>query len=158
LIEVYDVNRNAAIPTKQLINISTRGYVGTGDDVIIGGFVVAGNEPKRVLIRGVGPGLSGYGVSGLLADPVLKLYDWKGTTLLAQNDNWGTPQPVDASQFAATASEVASAANASGAFPLTTGSNDAVIVTTLQPGLYSAILSGANGTSGAAMVEVYETP
>ncbi len=157
LIEVYDVSANAALPTKQLVNISTRGQVGTGDDVLIGGFVVNGNGPKRVLVRGVGPGLSGFGVSGVLADPVLKLVDAKGV-LVAQNDNWGTAQPVDATQFAATASDVTAAAGATGAFPLTTGSTDSAIVITLQPGSYTAILSGANSGTGSAMLEVYDIP
>ncbi len=157
LMEIYDVGANDAVPTKQLINISTRGYAGTGDDVLVAGFVVAGNTPKRVLIRGVGPGLVSYGVGGTLSDPVLKVYD-AARTVIAQNDDWGTPQPLTATQSAATAADVVAATFASGAFPLTTGSKDAAVIITLNPGSYSAVTSGAQNGTGAAMIEVYELP
>jgi hypothetical protein len=157
LIEVYDVTANAAVPTKQLVNISTRAAVGTGDDVVVGGFVVAGNDPKRVLIRAVGPGLTAYGVTGVLNDPMLKLYS--GSTVVAQNDNWGTAQTVTGSTLTpATAAEITAADTASGAFPLTTGSSDAAIVATLAPGTYSVIVSGANNSTGSVLLEVYELP
>jgi hypothetical protein len=153
LIEVYDA---AASPTtKQLVNISTRGTVGGGDDVLIGGFVVSGDQPKRVLIRGIGPALARFGVSGTLADPVLTLYDAK-QAVVAKNDNWGTPQPIDASQVVASAADIAIADTAAGAFALTSGSADSAILITLKPGAYSAVVTGANGETGAAMVEIYE--
>lgn len=156
LIEVYDVSANAAVPTKQLINISTRGYVGTGDDVLIAGFAVSGNEPKQVLVRGVGPTLSTFKVAGALSDPILTIYDAKGT-VVAKNDNWGTPLQV-ASETPATAAQIMAADTATGAFALQSGSKDAAVVLTLQPGQYSAIVTGANGATGSAMVEVYEIP
>src|SRR5581483_9141937 len=132
LIEVYDVAANDAVPTKQLINISTRGSVGTGDDVLVGGFVVSGTEPKKVLVRGIGPALTAFGVKGALADPILTLYDGNGA-VVAQNDNW--------SDTAAT--EINAAATAAGAFPFAPNSRDAAIVLTLPPGQYSAIVTGA---------------
>ena len=157
LIEVYDASANAAVPTKQLINISTRGFVGTGDDVLIGGFVVNGNEPKRVLVRGIGPGLTAYGVANAIQDPMLKVYDAKGA-VIAQNNNWGTAQPINSQQTAATAAEITAANTATGAFPLVSGSADAAVLLTLNPGAYSAVITGANNTTGSAMVEIYEVP
>jgi sugar lactone lactonase YvrE len=157
LIEVYDVAANDTVPTKQLVNISTRGFADVGDKALVGGFVVSGNQPKRLLVRGIGPALTPFGVTGSLADPVLKIYAANGT-LIAQNDNWGTPQPIDNTQIAASAADVTAAASASGAFPLPSGSKDAAIVITLAPGAYTAIVSGANNTTGAALVEVYEIP
>lgn len=157
LIEIYDVAANSANPTKQLINISTRGTVGSGDDVLIGGFVVSGDQPKRVLIRGIGPGLSAFGVPGVLNDPAISIYDAK-QALVAKNDNWGTPQPINAGQTVSSAAEIAAANTATGAFALSPGSADAAVLITLPPGAYSAVVTGANGASGAAMVEVYEMP
>ncbi len=157
LIEAYDVAANAAVPTKQLVNLSTRGYVGTGENVLIGGFVVSGNEPKRLLIRAAGPSLGLLNVTGALTDPILNVYDAKGN-VIAKNDNWGTPTPVDSTQVAASASDVITAENATGAFPFPTSSTDAAVIITLNPGNYSAIVSGAANSTGAAMVEVYEIP
>jgi hypothetical protein len=155
-VEVYDVSATAAVPTKQLINISTRGTVGTGDDVLVGGFVVSGNEPKKVLVRAVGPALAAFKVSGSLSDPVLKVYA-ADHTLIAQNDNWSTPQKA-ASETPATAAEISAAETATGAFPFDAGSADAAVVLTLAPGQYSAVVTGAKNSSGAAMVEIYEIP
>jgi subtilisin family serine protease len=154
LVEVYDLLANATAPTKQMINLSTRGYV-SGDDVIIGGFVINGNQPKRVVIRAVGPGLAKFGVPGALADPVLALYDAK-SSLIARNDNWGTPQPIDATQSAASAADVVAANTSAGAFPLDLGSADACVVIALAPGAYSAVVRGVAGSAGAALIEVYE--
>lgn len=154
LIEVYDATATAS-STKHLVNISIRGNVGGGDDVLIGGFVVSGDQPKRILIRGIGPGLTAFGVAGALNDPLLTVYDSK-QGVVARNDNWGTPQPLDASQSLGTAADIAAADTAAGAFALTPGSADAALVLTLNPGAYSAVVAGANGAKGNAMVEVYE--
>ena len=156
LIEVYDVPASNTT-TRPLINISTRGTVGTGDDVLIGGFVIRGDVPKRVLIRGIGPKLADFGVPNVLGDPMLTVYDSK-QVVTAKNDNWGTPQPLTSGQSVGTATEIAAAATATGAFPLTSGSTDAVLLLTLDPGAYSAIVSGANNSRGAAMIEIYEVP
>lgn len=154
LIEVYDGTSNAAVPTKQLINISTRGTLDAGDS-IIAGFVVSGAQSKRVLIRAVGPGLESFGVSGVLVDPVVKVYD-ASRTLIAQNDNWETGQTVAQMPAPATPAQIAAAGTSAGAFALKPGATDAAVVLTLGPGAYTAIVSGAAGGSGAALVEVYE--
>jgi hypothetical protein len=157
LVEVYDVSANAAVPTKQLINISARGTVGAGDDVIIGGFVVSGAAPKRVLLRAIGPALSTFGVANVVSDPVLTLYD-SGGAVLARNDNWETAEAGSGVPLAGQPQDITDAESSSGAFALPGGSRDAAMVVTLNPGRYSVVASGANGATGAAIVEVYEVP
>lgn len=157
LIEVYDIGSADPNPTKQLINISTRGHVGTDQDVMVAGFVVSGDAPKRILIRGVGPGISQFGVSNVVADPLLKVYD-NQHAVVAQNDNWETAQPINATDTPATATQITSVDTSVGAFPLTAGSTDAAVLVTLNPGQYTAIVSGANSGTGNAIVEVYEVP
>lgn len=125
-----------------LRNLSTRGQVGTGANVLIAGFVIGGNSPKQVLIRAVGPSLTQYGVTNALADPQLSLF--QGGTTIASNDNWGG------------SSALASAFAQSGAFALDASSKDAVVVATLNPGAYTAQVSGVGGTSGVAMIELYD--
>lgn len=156
LAEIYDASMNPSGEYQRLINISTRGTVETGDGVLIGGFVITGNAPKRVLVRGVGPSLAGFGVPGTLADPRLALY--RDSTLVAQNDDWGVPTAVDATQQPATSTEIARAATLTGAFSLASGTKDAAVVVTLAPGAYTAQVAGAGGTSGVALVEIYEIP
>ena len=157
LVEVYDASTNTAISaSQQLVNLSTRGFVDTGEGNLIAGFVVAGNAPKRVLIRGIGPSLTQFGVPGAVADPMLKIYTAGSATPIAQNNDWTVPQPMGVTQFAATAAEINEAATATGAFPLTANSKDAAIVITLMPGQYSAVVTGANNSTGAGLVEVYE--
>ena len=127
-----------------LINISTRGVV-TPDQPLIAGFVVQGLTPKRVLVRAGGPALTPLGVSGVLADPRLRVVDNAGVTT-GENDDW----PYD--------NIVVSAAQQAGVFAFSPGSKDAAIVLTLNPGAYTALVTGANATSGNALVEVYELP
>ncbi|WP_414665060.1 beta strand repeat-containing protein [Horticoccus sp. 23ND18S-11] len=157
LAEIYDASEGTTVETQRLVNISTRGESAPGDGVLIGGIVVNGNAPKRLLIRGVGPSLAGFGVTGALTDSTLKIYD-SGGKLVAQNDNWETAQPVTPSQTAATGAEIAAAATASGAFALAPGSRDAAIVITLAAGSYTAHVTGAGGQTGVALIEVYELP
>jgi hypothetical protein len=128
------------------LNISTRGYVGTGGDILIPGFVIAGNGAKRLLIRAAGPALSQFGVSGVLADPQLAVF--KDSTQLFSNDNW--------SADAANVATVTSAGTAVGAFALAAGSKDAALVTSLEPGAYTIQVSGVGNTTGTAIVEVYD--
>jgi hypothetical protein len=142
LIEVYEAD--IGTPVARFTALSARNQVGTGDNIIIAGFVVTGNAPKTLLIRGIGPTLANYGVSGVLADPKLDLYS--GNTRIDGNDNWGG------------AAAVSSAFTVTGAFPLPANSKDAALLVTLQPGLYSAQVSGVNNTTGIALVEVYEVP
>ena len=152
LVEVYDAETNQ--PATQLINLSTRGFVDTGEGVLVAGFVVTGDTPKRVLVRGIGPALAGFGVTGVLSDSVLKLYS--GSNVIAQNDDWGTPQTVAGGSAPASGAEIAATAAATGAFALPAGSKDAALLVTLPPGSYSAVVSGAGSATGAGLVEVYE--
>ena len=143
LIEAYEADTGAA--GARFVALSARNQVGTGDNVLIAGFVVTGNAPKTLLIRGIGPTLASLGVSGVLADPQLALFD-RTSTKIAENDNWGGAAALS-SAFAAT-----------GEFPLPADSKDAALLVTLQPGLYSAVVSGVGGTTGIALVEIYEVP
>lgn len=145
LVEVYDLSAPAA--GQKLFNISTRASAGTGEATLTAGIVVSGSAPKRVLIRAVGPGLIQLGVTGVLAQPQLVLI--KDTVTVAQNTGWGTS--ADASAIAVAATQV-------GAFPLVAGSGDSALLVSLAPGNYSAQVLGVGGTSGVAIVEVYELP
>lgn len=142
LLEVYDAD--AATP-ERLVNLSARTRVGTGDDILILGFVISGQATKRVLIRGIGPSLAALGVTDVLADPRIELHDNKGA-LLAANDDWGGD-----SVESATMARV-------GAFPLPASSKDASLLITLPPGVYSAHVVGMNHSTGVALVEIYEAP
>jgi alkaline phosphatase len=133
--------------SNRLINLSTRGQVGTGADVMISGFVLNGTASHRLLIRGVGPELSRYQLQGVLADPVLRLFNSAGTEVARVND-WSEGGEA-----------VIAAANAAvGAFTLTSGSKDAAMLVTLPPGRYTVELSGHQGATGRALLEVYELP
>ncbi len=157
LAEIYDASATASTDTQRLVNISTRGTVDVGTDgLLIGGFVVTGNAPKKVLIRGVGPGLTAFGVAGALVDPRIAVYS--GSTLIAQNDDWSVAQPVNALQTVATAAEVTNAAVSAGSFALNAGTKDAAVLVTLAPGAYTAQVTGAAGQTGVALVEIYEVP
>jgi hypothetical protein len=142
LVEAYD---NAAVSsTSRLINMSTRARSGIDDDVLIVGFVVSGTANKTLLIRGIGPTLATLGVSGVLSDPVVRVY--RGNNLLVQNDDWG-----GSSQLALVHSQV-------GAFSIPTNSKDASLVLSLSPSAYTVQLFGKNGSTGVALAEIYEVP
>ncbi len=126
-----------------LKNLSTRGQVGTGANILFAGFVISGDTPKNVLIRAIGPSLASFGVTGALADTQLQLFN--GNTLLQTNDNWGG------------SAAISTASNLVGAFPLQPGSRDSAILATLAPGGYTAQISGVGGTTGVALVELYDT-
>jgi hypothetical protein len=146
LLEVYDADETGESRAK-VVNLSSRGPVGRGDDVMIVGFVINGSTPKKVLIRGVGPALTALGVTGALVDPKLQLF--KGATVINENDNWSS---------GADANDVVLAATASGALGLPLGSKDAAILVSLPPGVYSAHVRGVADTIGVALMEVYEVP
>src|SRR3984893_4827825 len=129
-------------------NISTRLAVGTSDNVLIGGIIIQGNAPKKVIIRAIGPDLTQYGVPDALQDPFLELHDGSGA-LIGQNDNWGTTIPGGV----ITSDQVAEI-QASGLAP--GDSHESAIISTLEPGNYTAIVRGANNITGAALVEVYD--
>jgi hypothetical protein len=143
LIEVYETNTS---DPAQLINISTRGEVGTGGDILIAGFVVQGSQPATVLVRAIGPALGAFNVSGFLANPVLTVFN-SSDAAIATNTGWGTgPNP----------SQITSVGASVGAFALSAGSADSALVLTLQPGNYSMQVTGAGGTTGIALAEVYQ--
>jgi len=127
-----------------LTNLSTRAEVGTGDNIIIAGFVVTGSQSKRILVRAVGPELNRFGVAGTLADPVLKVISDAGP--VAENDNWSTP---DGEAMKAAFREVF-------AFGLADNSLDSALVAELAPGKYTAQVSGKDGGQGVALVEAYD--
>lgn len=150
LVEIYDADE-PELPV-DVINISTRGNVGTAADILIAGFVIGGDRSQTVLIRGVGPTLADFGVADTISDPTLKILRNIGGGLtedVAENDNWGD---------AANLSEIPGVTQVVGAFPLSPGSGDAVILVTLPPGVYSAQLSGVAGATGNGLVEVYRAP
>ena len=130
----------------RLVNIATRAYCGTGNNVTIGGFVISGSKPKRVLIRALGPTLTAAGVAGALADPVMEVYS--GATVIATNDNW--PDGQNADQVAVLATSLGAGAMASG--DLTSSAT----ILTLAPGAYTVIIRGRNTTSGITLFEVFD--
>jgi len=141
LVELYDTEMDNGA---KLVNVSARTQVGTGGGVLIAGFNVSGTGPRTLLIRAVGPTLEAFGVTGALADPKLELYSSGTVEPVASNDNW------DASNGAAFAQV--------GAFNLVSASRDAVLLVTVNPGTYTAKVSGVNDTTGVALIEVYEMP
>jgi hypothetical protein len=144
VIEVYDLGDSGI---SRLANISTRGFVDTGDNVMIGGFIVGGGlgagatGSERVLVRAIGPSLSAFGIAGALANPTLELYNSNGV-VLASNDNWKDSQRT--------------AIEASGLQP--TNDLESALVRTIPAGAYTAIVRGAGGGTGVALVEAYNLP
>jgi plastocyanin len=123
----------------QLLNISTRMRVQTGENVLIGGFIVTGTAPKKILLRAIGPSLAQQGVTDVLDDPELELHANDGS-LIMSNDDWKSTQQADI--------------EATGAAP--TNDRESAIVATLTPDSYTAIVSGKNGSSGVGLVEGYD--
>lgn len=137
---------SAAPPSARLVNISTRSYVGSGENVMIAGFILGGTTSKTLLIRASGPSLTKFGVPGVLADPVLELHD--PTTVIAANDNWGDDP--------AKALPILQAFQTVNAFAWELGSKEAAILVSLNPGAYTAVVSGKGSSSGVALIEAYE--
>src|SRR5437764_1042122 len=126
-------------PTATLVNISTRGSVETGDNMLISGFIVSGSDSQQVIIRGLGPTLTSFGVPDALQDPVLELHNT--TSMMTSNDDW---------QSAANANQI----------PINyrpANSHESAIMTTLQPGAYTTVMHGKNSTTGIGLLEVYST-
>lgn len=156
ILEAYDAD-SPLDPAVKFANLSSRGFVGTGGDIIIAGFVVSGPGPKTYLIRAIGPTLLGapFNLTGSLTDPYLKIY--RDGVLIRENDDWDSPAAAQAT-LRSTATQV-------GAFALreTRGTSpatglDAVLLVTLPPGGYSAQMSGLDGLTGIGLIEVYEVP
>jgi DNA/RNA endonuclease G (NUC1) len=143
LAEVYDADDDSSAAS--VFNISARTQVGIGENILIAGFVITGNSPKTLLIRGLGPTLASQGVTGALVNPQLYLFGSAG--LLANNDDWGGTAALKAA-FAATGAGALVADN----------SKDAALLVTLQPGVYSAQVSGVGSTTGVGLVEIYLVP
>ena len=139
LVEVYDVDQGA---NSKLANISTRAFVGTGDNIVIAGFILGGNSgDTRIIVRGIGRTLYDFGIANPLADPTLELRDNNGSLILANNDWQDTP----------TGNPELIAAGLAPTYPEESG-----IAATLPPGLYTVLLAGHNGGTGVGVVEVYE--
>jgi len=153
LVEVFEVGTAG---TSRLTNISTRGLVGTGDDVMIGGFIIGGTDPKTVLVRARGPVLTDFGVPGELNDPLLQLFS--GQTVIAQNDNFQVTDPLCDSPAVSCGGQAEIVAT--GLDPcvgnLTGCTQESAIHITLPPGPYTAIVSGVGGGTGVGLVEVFE--
>lgn len=133
LVEVYDLNSSVSA---RLANLSTRGFVSTGENALIGGIIVGATG--QTLIRAIGPTLANFGIQSPLADPVLELHDGNGA-LLSTNDNWKDSQRT--------------AIQATGIQPH--NDKESAILRTLSPGHYTAILRGKNNSSGVGLIEVY---
>jgi hypothetical protein len=139
LVEVYDLSQ--AVLAK-LANISTRALVGTGNDIVIAGFILGNhNGATQIVIRGIGPSLAAFGVANALANPALELRDSNAALLLSNND-W-QDDPVQAARL--------TAAGLAPTNPLESG-----IAITLSPGQYTALLTGQGNTTGVGVVEVYD--
>jgi hypothetical protein len=134
LVEIYDLDAK----NSRLANISTRGKVGMGDNVLIGGLVIGGKDPTMVLIRAIGPSLARHGIHAPLLDPVLELHDGSGRVIYS-NDNWRTNQ--------------AASIIATGLAP--SDNREGAMLLTLRPGAYTAIVRGKSSATGVALVEVY---
>ena len=145
LVDVYDLTPDS---NSILANISTRSFVQTGDNVMIGGFIVQGTEPKRVILRAIGPELTQYGVPDAMVNPTLELYDANGA-LIASNDNWRTTI-IGGVITSDQRSDIRNSGYAPG------DERESAIIAYLPPGNYTAIVRGVNNTTGVALVEVYD--
>jgi phospholipase/lecithinase/hemolysin len=135
LAEIYDLSSST---TSLLANLSTRGFVGTGESVLIAGFVVGAGDKPVVALRAAGPSLTNFGVSGALQDPMLELHNGNGA-LIASNDDWKTSQDTAVAGCGIAPSDV----------------RESAIVRALAPGNYTAIVRGKNNTTGVAVIEAY---
>jgi hypothetical protein len=138
LVEVYDLNQTAG---SRLANMSTRAFVLTGDNIVIAGFVLAGNGDDRIIVRGLGPSMTAAGIPNPMTDPTLELRNNNGALLLANNDWQDDPDQ---------AGEI----NAAGLAP--SEPLEAALVGTFAPGLYTALLAGRNNSTGLGLVEIYD--
>jgi outer membrane protein assembly factor BamB len=151
LVEIYDT----PVPegdAARLVNLSTRGQVGIGENALIAGVVVGGTQPTRLLVRGVGPGLSQFGLSGVLARPTISLFQRQGDQQVALRSNRGWTSGGFKYDFEVAAKAVA-------AFPLVSGPlEDAAMIVTLAPEAYTIQLSGVDGATGEGLIEIYVLP
>ena len=140
LVELYDADKT---DSSRLFNVSARSQVGTGSDVLVAGFIIDGNAPATVLIRGIGPALLDlFGINGAIADPKLTVY--QNGTKIAENDNWNPDLVTTFDQV--------------GAFRFKSASKDSALLLTLPPGSYTAQVSGVGNVTGNGIVELYVVP
>jgi len=139
IVAVYEADH----PESPLVNISTRGFVATGFEELIGGFIVQGTQPRTFVVTGIGPSLAAEGVAAPLADPVLRLVRSSDGATVATNDDWGAA--ANAAQLQALGLAPADA-------------KESAILVTLEPGAYTALLSGVGGGAGVGLVAVYTLP
>jgi hypothetical protein len=139
VVEVYDLQSSSSAA---LANLSTRGFVGSGDNVMIGGVIIGNGDNPIMVFRALGPSLAGFGVANPLLDPTLGLFDGNGNQI-ASNDDWKIPQiqAVRAVNLAPTDDR-----------------ESAIVSTFLSPGQYTVIVRGKNNTTGVALVESYRVP
>jgi hypothetical protein len=136
LFDVYDLDQTV---DSKLANVSTRGLVNTGDNVLIGGAIITGSTPTNVVVRAIGPSLINFGISNGLQDPTLELRDGSGN-LVEANDNWRSAHETEIV--------------AAGLAP--TDDRESAIFRTLAPGAYTAIVRGSGNSTGVAVVEAYQ--
>lgn len=147
VVEAYDLTRPGETPgSDRFVNLSTLARVSSADRALVTRFTVSGNSPRRLLIRGVGPGLSNFGVNDCLVDPQLELYS--PSALIAANENWETQNRAELSALNANC----------GAFPLQSGSRDTALIVTLDPCAYTIVLRSSGGLTGRGLIEVYDAP
>ena len=144
LVEAFEVSENLT----RFVNVSSRAFVGTGDEIVIPGFIVLGDLPSRVLIRAIGPGLEKKEVAGVLEFPEITVFNILREPI-AHNDGWGNLwNPAEINEASALVNTQ----------PLDEGSEDAAIILELEPGLYTVKVNGENDTTGVALVEVFAIP
>ena len=136
IVEAYELDDNSS----RLVNISTRGRIGTGERALIGGLIITGSDQKLVIIRALGPSLREGGISGALANPTLELHDGSGNLIIA-NDDWASGS--QASEITATGVPPREAL-------------ESAVIARLAPGTYTAVVQGANDTTGVGLVEVFD--
>jgi hypothetical protein len=142
VLDAFDLAYSGYGSFARLANLSARGFVGTGDNIIVGGFIIGGgNESTRVVVRAMGPSLQTSGVTNPLPDPMIELHDGNGSTI-GSNDNWEQPQGSDLQTVGLAPGEAAESA----------------ILTRLLPGAYSAVVRGKGNATGVALVEIYRLP
>ena len=147
LVEVYAATSAGDGP--RLGPLSVRGPVAPGDDVLIAGIVLSGTTSRTLLLRGVGPGLSDFGVADALSDPHVAIFDANGQSL-GENVAWA--------RLPATQAELASAAAVVGAFPLSSANHDAALLISIGPGSYTIQVTCPALAKGTALIEVYPLP
>ncbi len=154
LLESYDLD-NLTTMQSRLVNLSSRGLVGTDQNIIIPGITTGGTSARLLLVRAIGPALDAYGVTGTLADPQITVTRTTSPVTVATNDNWNTQLSPTNATF--TAADIRDYSARAGAFALPENSRDAALLFTTSPGAnYTVQVSGLANTTGTALVEVYD--